>query len=57
MIVQVADQPVRNVPELLSRIAALQPGQSVRFQVQRQDRALDLNVTPAQRPRPQRLQR
>ncbi|MDR0458019.1 MAG: trypsin-like peptidase domain-containing protein [Burkholderiaceae bacterium] len=52
VIVQVAGQRVRSVPELLSRIAALPPGQSVRFQVQRQNRALALDVTPAQRPRP-----
>jgi Do/DeqQ family serine protease len=57
VIVQVANQPVRNVPELLARIAALPPGQGVRFQVQRQNRTLMLPVTPIQRPRPQRLDR
>jgi Do/DeqQ family serine protease len=57
VIVQVASQPVRSVPELLARIAALPPGQDVRFQVQRQDRTLMLAVTPVQRPRPQRMER
>jgi Do/DeqQ family serine protease len=57
VIAQVAGQPVRSVPELLARIAALAPGQSVRFQVQRQDQTLALDVTPAQRPRPQRAAR
>jgi len=54
VIAQVAGQPVRGVPELLARIAALPPGQSVRFQVQRQQQTLQLDVTPAQRPKPRR---
>jgi Do/DeqQ family serine protease len=57
VITQVAGQPVRGVAELLARIAALPPGQSVRFQVQRQNQTLTLAVTPVQRPRPQRLER
>ena len=51
VITKVAGHSVRNVPELLSRIAALTPGQSAPFQVQRQDRTLALNVTPSERPR------
>jgi Do/DeqQ family serine protease len=57
VIVRIADQSVRGVPELLARIAALVPGQSVRFTVQRQDRTLVLDVTPAQRPGLQRMER
>jgi S1-C subfamily serine protease len=53
VIMQIAGQGVHGVPELLARIAALVPGQSVRFTIQRQDRTLVLNITPAQRPEPQ----
>jgi S1-C subfamily serine protease len=51
VITKVAGHSVRSVPDLLSRIAALTPGQGVSFQVQRQDRTLTLNVTPTERPR------
>ena len=56
VITQVQDQPVRTVSELLTRIAALVPGQAAPFKVQRRGEAVDLAVTPAQRPRPQRAQ-
>ena len=56
VITQVQDQPVRTVSELLTRIAALVPGQAAPFKVQRRGETVDLAVTPAQRPRPQRAQ-
>jgi serine protease DegQ len=51
VIVAVAGQPVSTVAELLSKVAALPPGSSATFDVQRQDGKLALNVTPGVRPR------
>ena len=55
VITAVAGQPVRTVSELLTRISALPPGQAVAFAVQRRSDSVQVDVTPAQRPRPQRL--
>ena len=55
VIAAVAGQPVRTVSELLTRISALPPGQAVAFAVQRRSDSVQVDVTPAQRPRPQRL--
>ena len=55
VITQVAGQPVRTVSELLTRIAGLTPGQATPFALQRQGQAVEVSVTPAQRPRPQRV--
>ena len=54
VILKVADQPVANVAELLSRIAGLQPGQPARLQVWRRQGMSDVTVTPDQRPVPGR---
>jgi Do/DeqQ family serine protease len=56
VIVQVGDQPVRTVSELLTRIAALTPGQAVAFKMQRRSDQVEATVTPAQRPKPRALQ-
>ena len=56
VITQVNDQPVRTVPELMTRIAALPPGQPAPFVVQRRGQPVQLSVTPAQRPRQPRMQ-
>ena len=56
VITQVQGQPARTVSELLTRIAGLVPGQQTPFTVQRRGEQLELTVTPAQRPRPQRTQ-
>jgi len=55
VITQVGGQPVHTVSELLTRIAALAPGQAAPFVLQRRGDRVELNVTPAQRPvlRPQ----
>lgn len=53
VISAVGGQPVRTVSELLSRIAALVPGQPADFAVQRKSETLALSVVPKQRPRPQ----
>ncbi len=55
VITEIAKQPVRTQSELLTRIAALAPGQAVRFSVHRRGQQLDLEVIPAQRPRPRQL--
>jgi len=55
VITQVQGQPVRTVSELLTRIAALTPGQAAPFEVQRRGEQVELQVVPAQRPRPQRM--
>jgi len=52
VLLNVAGQPVKNVGELLTQIAALAPGQSVKLDVMRRSQRLVLNVTPAQRPKP-----
>lgn len=51
VIMEVAGQPVGNVSALLSAVAALKPGESTPFTVQRKDQRLELRVTPGQRPR------
>ena len=54
VIVAVAGQPVLNVAELLSGVAALKPGAAARFDLQRRGDKLALNVSPGLRPRLQR---
>ena len=54
VIVTVAGQAVHNVAELLSRVAALKPGQPAAFTVMRQDKSQELSITPGVRPKPRR---
>ncbi|MGB3069476.1 MAG: trypsin-like peptidase domain-containing protein [Ottowia sp.] len=57
VITQVGGQPTRTVSELLTRIAALTPGEASEFLLQRRGEQVKANVTPSQRPRPrQQLQ-
>ncbi|MEK9802797.1 MAG: trypsin-like peptidase domain-containing protein [Curvibacter sp.] len=56
VITRVGNQPVQNVSDLLTRVAALKPGQAVNFAVRRQDRTLDVSITPGVRPKPRRVQ-
>jgi serine protease DegQ len=51
VITQVAGKPVATVPELLANVAALKPGTSAKFSVRRADKTLELDVTPAPRPK------
>jgi len=55
VITGVAGKPVQNVSELLSRVAALKPGSPASFSVRRQDRALNISITPGVRPKPRRV--
>ncbi len=56
VVVRVADTPVRNTAQLLNAVAALKPQSRARLAVQRGDKAVEVQVTVAQRPkaRPQR---
>ncbi len=51
LLVKVANQPVTNVGGLLTQIAALKPGSSVKLEVMRRNQRLTLEVTPSQRPK------
>ena len=53
VVTRVADQPVENTAQLLSAVAGLKPNAQAVVGVQRGDRALDLTLTVAQRPRTQ----
>jgi Do/DeqQ family serine protease len=50
LVMQVAGQNVTDVPEMLSRVAALMPGEAVTVSVWRNGKSLALNVTPGIRP-------
>ena len=52
VVVEVAGNPISNVSELLSGVAALKPGTSAKFRLLRRDEQVELNVTPGLRPRP-----
>ena len=54
VVMRVADSPVNNTAQLLSAVAALKPNTKAVIGVQRGDRALDVTLTVAQRPRTQR---
>ena len=56
VIMAVNGQPVRNVSQLLTAVAALKPGTPAPLKVLRGDGPVDVSVTPAQRQRP-RVQR
>jgi serine protease DegQ len=51
VIVQVAGQAVHSVPELLSRVSGLTPGQAAPFSLLRQGKTLQTEVTPGVRPK------
>ncbi len=55
VITDVAGNEVRNVSELLSRVAGLKPGEASKFRVQRQGERLELALTPGVRPKPRRV--
>ena len=52
VVTRVASQDIRNVPELLSTVAALKPGTTAVFEVQRADGTSSLQIAPGVRPRP-----
>ncbi|RRD56325.1 PDZ domain-containing protein [Comamonadaceae bacterium OH2545_COT-014] len=52
VITRIDEHAVRNVSELLTRIAALRPGAPATFVLQRRGERAEVAVTPQQRPRP-----
>jgi Do/DeqQ family serine protease len=52
VITKIAGQPVTDVTQLLSQVAALKPGTPARFSIERKNQPLELSVTPGTRPRP-----
>jgi S1-C subfamily serine protease len=50
VIVKVAEQPVRNVSELLTQVASLKPGVPADVNIWRRQGEVNLRVTPAERP-------
>ncbi len=55
VIVEVGGKQIANVSELLSSVAALKPGTPAKFRLLRRSDAIELNVTPGLRPKPQQL--
>ena len=51
VLLAVEGQQVKTVPELLTRVSALKPGQAARLTVLRQSDQIELTVTPGQRPK------
>jgi serine protease DegQ len=54
VVVEIAGQPTRNVPQLLARIAELPPGSVAKVQVVRAGKAADVEVTVGKRPPPEK---
>ena len=50
VITSLEGQPIANVAELLTRVAALRPGEPATLEIQRQNRAASLKVVPGTRP-------
>lgn len=57
VISRIADQPVGNVSELLTRVASLKPGVAAKFLVLRRDQKIEIEVKPGLRPKPRRISR
>ncbi|CAM4097005.1 Periplasmic serine protease, S1-C subfamily, contain C-terminal PDZ domain [Paracidovorax anthurii] len=57
VIVHVGGKAIDNVSTLLTAVASLKPGEATRFQLQRGDNQIGLDVVPGIRPRQQRAQR
>ena len=57
VIVEVGGKQVSSVSELLSGVSALKPGTAAPLRLLRRDEAVELNVTPGLRPKPQPAQR
>jgi serine protease DegQ len=57
VVIRIGGQPVRNTAQLMNAVAALKPQSETLIGVQRGDKALDLKVIVAQRPRSVAAQR
>jgi Do/DeqQ family serine protease len=54
VIVAIGGKAIHDASELLTQVAALKPGAVTGFSVDRKGKSLNLQITPGQRPRPQR---
>ena len=54
VVTKIGDQEIHNVAELLTRVAALKPGTSASFEVQRARGKANIQVTPGVRPKARR---
>jgi len=54
VIVAISGKAVHDSSELLTLVAALKPGSVAVFSIDRKGRTLEMNITPGQRPRPQK---
>ena len=54
VIVAIGGKAVHDSNELLTLVAALKPGSVAGFAIDRKGRTLEMNITPGQRPRPQK---
>jgi S1-C subfamily serine protease len=50
LILKVAGEVVSDVPEMLTRVAALKPGEPASLAVQRNGKLMEIRVTPGTRP-------
>jgi Do/DeqQ family serine protease len=50
LILKVAGQVVADVPEMLTRVAALKPGETASLSIQRSGKLIEVQVTPGTRP-------
>lgn len=55
VIVQVDEQRVRNVAEMMTAVASLQPSQRADFEILRNGQSMTLNIVPSERPAPRRM--
>ncbi|OYU44710.1 MAG: 2-alkenal reductase, partial [Burkholderiales bacterium PBB4] len=52
VIVSIAGKPVANVAQLLATVSALKPGTATRFELQRKNKSVTVDVSPGVRPKP-----
>jgi Do/DeqQ family serine protease len=57
VIVKIGTRPVADVTQLLAQVAALKPGTTALFSIERKNKALEISVVPGTRPRPKPLER
>jgi S1-C subfamily serine protease len=50
LILKVAGHVVADVPEMLTRVAALKPGEAASLSIQRSGKLIEIQVTPGTRP-------
>ncbi len=55
VVTRVANQDIHNVAELLTSVAALKPGTSTAFEIQRPEGQASLQIAPGVRPKPRQI--